>query len=105
MYWDKTEYKDIKLIARGTEPISMNFDKPKAKSGAVLNRDEMLALDLEVFNAVMDKEWKKKYPDNDKELSTCKHCSRKYVISCICDKAEMAWARILKEVEDNVNDS
>lgn len=33
------------------------------------------------------------------ELSVCKHCSRKFVICCICGAAKKRWDDMLTEIQ------
>jgi len=67
---------------------------------AILTREECLKLDIQVYNKAMDLEWSthKTKMNLSGELSICEHCSRKYVVCCICDKAEARFANLILEV-------
>ena len=70
-----------------------------------LTREESLLLDIPLYNKVMEVQWKidkiKKNLSGD--LHECKYCSRKYVISCICDEAQKAWNDIIDELKEVSN--
>lgn len=66
-----------------------------------LNREEAKAVDIVIYNKAMELMWEghKKEKNLSGDLSTCKHCGRKYVICCICDEAEKEWDNMIAEVK------
>ena len=67
----------------------------------ILTREECLQLEIETYNKVMDLQWEEdKIKKNlSGDLSICKYCGRKHVITCICDKGVKKWNRVLAEVK------
>lgn len=61
-----------------------------------------MVLDIEIYNLAMERSWvdHKKDMNLSGELQICEHCSRKYSICCICDKAEARWASTIKEIQE-----
>ena len=57
-------------------------------------------MDIVTYNMAMELQWKEdKVKKNlSGKLSVCKHCGRKYYVSCICDEAEKEWNDIVAEV-------
>jgi len=81
---------------------SQNLKIMENSKERILTREECLSLDVETYNAAMQLEWKrgKAGKNLSGELSTCKHCGRKYAICCICDEAEHRWEEMIKEVRE-----
>jgi hypothetical protein len=67
----------------------------------VLSKEECLQLDVVTYNKVMELQWKtdKVEKNLSGDLRVCEHCERKFVICCICDKAEERWKDMLEEVK------
>ena len=65
--------------------------KPK-----LVSRQELLELDITTYNLAFELQYKK--DRRTMNISTCKYCDRKYLISCICDEARDAWNATLAEV-------
>lgn len=70
-----------------------------------LTREECLSLDLRTYNQAITMQWEldKVEKNLSGELSTCKHCQRKYVVSCICDKGQEDWNNVIEEVKNVSN--
>ncbi len=67
-----------------------------------LSREEALALDITVYNKAIEFQWPQHKLENNLsgDLRTCEHCSRKFVICCICDAAEKRWQDMLTEIRE-----
>jgi hypothetical protein len=67
-----------------------------------LTEQEALALDVPLYNKAIEMQWpahKAKF-NLSGDLSTCEHCSRKYVICCICDTAKKRWEEMLTNIRE-----
>ena len=66
-----------------------------------LTKEECLELSIDIYNQVMELQYKKDrvIKNLSGNLSVCNHCGRKYIICCVCDKAEKQWKNMLTEIE------
>jgi hypothetical protein len=61
-----------------------------------LTKEECLQLDIKTYNKAMELQWKTDKVSGN--LSNCEYCGRKYLISCICDKATERFNKVIEEI-------
>lgn len=91
----KTE-DDKKRDALGMPPANQTI-KVEEKKDRPLSRDELLELEIGVYNEAMKLEFERK--NLRLSLSMCRHCGRLYSTCCICKKAQEAWDKMIEEVK------